>query len=270
MREHHKAALKNQTVSKQNEWKCIASSAELIADLSISFPVDPRNTPPILDVSDPSTTSHLPIHQEALNPGANTSADVDFFLSHASGPVQPRFEPTEYPLIEEPLEPPLYEDSPEDLLDLHKDHVDNPEHEDDISAYAGPFHSEPSEDELDPFVVESDISMPSTSVIQRGPDHLLVIYVIVAWLHMQFSLLRITCNALLVFLACLLTLLILGIQPPFITLHSATQTLGIDPQIILLSVCPNCRDIFPLASSKYVQDECTTCKTPLFLSNQTK
>jgi hypothetical protein len=79
--------LKNQTVSKQNEWKRIASSAELIADLSISFPVDPHNTPPVLDVSDPSTTSHLPIHQEVLNPSANTSADVDFFLSHVSGPI---------------------------------------------------------------------------------------------------------------------------------------------------------------------------------------
>jgi hypothetical protein len=173
-------------------------------------------------------------------------------------------------LIEEPLEPLLYEDGPEDLLDLCEDHADNPEHEDNISAYAGPFHSKPSKDKLDPFVVKSDISMPSTSVIQRGPDHLLVIYMIVAWLHMQFSLLCVACNALLACLAHLLTFLIPDIRPPFIMLHSTTRTLGIDPQIILLSVCPNCRDVFPSASSKYVQDECTACKTPLFLSDQTK
>jgi hypothetical protein len=136
--------------------------------------------------------------------------------------------------------PPLYEDGPEDLLDLHKDQVDNSGHEDNISTYAGPFHSEPNEDEPDPFVVESDNSMPPMSGIQREPDHLLVIYAIVAWLHMQFSLPRVACNALLAFLARLLTFFIPGTQLPFITLHSTTHTLGIDPRIHLLAVCPNC------------------------------
>jgi hypothetical protein len=221
-------------------------------------------------LSDPSTTSLSPIHQEALNPSANPSADIDFFLSHVSGPVQPRFEPTEYPLIEELPEPPRYEDGPEDLLDLREDQADNPGHEDNISTYAGPFHSEPSEDEPDPFVVESNDPMLSASGIQREPDHLLVIYAIVAWLHMQFSLPRVACNALLAFLARLLTFLIPGAQVPFVTLQSATRTLGIDPRIQLLSVCPNCRDVFPSASSKYMLDECAACKTPLFLSDQTK
>jgi len=175
-----KAVLKNQTVSKQNEWKRMASSTELIADSSLSrFPIDSHNTPPVLHLTDPSTALHSPIQQEVLIPGANTSADIDFFLSHVSGPIQPRFELTEYPLIEE-----LYEDGPEDLLDLHEDPADIPVHKDDISTYAGPFHSEPNEDEPDPFVVESDNSMPPMSGIQREPDHLLVIYAIVAWLHM--------------------------------------------------------------------------------------
>jgi hypothetical protein len=239
MRKHHQAELKNQMVSKQNEWKHLASSVEPIAD-SCRFPVYSHNTPPVLHLTDPSTASCSPIQQEVLSPSANTSADINFFLSHVSGPIQPHFEPTEYPLIEEPLEPPLYEDGPEDLLDLREDQADNPEHEDDISAYASPFHSKPCEDEPDPFVVEFDNSMPSTSGIQREPDHLLVIYAIVAWLHVQFSLPCVACNALLAFLARLLTFLIPGIQPPFITLHSATRTLGVDPQIILLSVCPNC------------------------------
>jgi hypothetical protein len=126
-----------------------------------------------------------------------------------SGPIQLHFEPTEYPLIEEPPEPPLYEDSLEDLLDLRKDQADNPEHEDDISAYAGPFHSEPSEDEPDPFVVKFDNSILSTSGIQREPDHLLVIYAIVAWLHMQFLLPHVACNVLLAFLAHLHLLMFL-------------------------------------------------------------
>jgi len=96
--------------------------------------------------------------------------------------------------------------------------VDNPGHKDDISTYAGPFHSKPSEDEPDPFVVESNDPMLSTSGIQRELDHLLVIYAIVTWLHMQFSLLCIACNALLAFLAHLLMFLIPGAQVPFVTL----------------------------------------------------
>jgi hypothetical protein len=231
----------------------MASSAELIADSSLSrFPIDSHNIPPVLHLTDPSTALHLPIQQEALIPGTNTSADIDFFLSHVSGPVQPHFEPTEYPLIEE-----LYEDGPEDLLDLHEDPADIPVHKDHISAHAGPFHSEPNEDEPDPFVVESNNSMPPMSSIQREPDHLLVIYAIVAWLHMQFSLPHVACNALLMFLACLLMFLVPGIHLPFVTLQSATCTLGIDPRIHLLAVCPNCRDVFPSATSKYMQDECT-------------
>jgi hypothetical protein len=62
-------------------------------------------------------------------------------------------------LIEEPLEPPLYEDSLEDLLDLCEDLADIPVHKDDISTYIGPFYSKPNKDEPDPFVVKSDNSM---------------------------------------------------------------------------------------------------------------
>ncbi len=194
----------------------------------------------------------------------------NIFLSHVLGPIQQCFKPTESPFIKELPEPLLYIDGQEDLLDLCEDQADNPVHEDDISAYAGPFHSKPNEDEPDPFMVESNNSMPPMSGIQREPDHLLIIYAIVAWLHMQFLLLYIACNTLLMFLACLLTFLIPGTQLPFVTLHSTTHTLSIDPQIHLLAVCPNCQDIFPLASSKYMQDGCAACKTPLFLSNQTK
>jgi hypothetical protein len=189
----------------------MASSAELIADSSLSrFSIDSCNTPPVLHLTNPSTALHLPIQQEALIPSANTSTDIDFFLSHVSGPIQLHFEPTKYLLIEEPLEPPLYEDSLEDLLDLCENLADIPVYEDDISTYVGPFHSNPNKDEPDPFVVKSDNSMPTMSGIQREPDHLLVIYTIVTWLHMQFSLLHVICNALLTFLACLLMFLILG------------------------------------------------------------
>jgi hypothetical protein len=253
----------------------LALSAKLIVWLSSHrFPIYSYDTPPVLDVTDPSTSLHSPIQQDALNSGANTSADIGFF-SHVPdyvhlGPVQQGFKPIESPLNKELLELPHYKDRPEDLLNLHKDPTDNPRHEDNVSAYTGPFHSEPTEDKPDPFMVKCDKSELSVDGIQSVPDHLLVIYMIVAWLHMQFSLPCVACNALLAFLACLLMFLVPGIQPPFVTLHSATHTLGVDPRIHLLAICPNCRDVFPSAGSKYMQDECTTCKTPLFLSDQMK
>ena len=72
MWKHCQAELKNQTVSEQNEWKCLASSAEPIADWC-RFPIYSHNTPPVLHLTDPSTTSCSPIQQEVLNSGANTS-----------------------------------------------------------------------------------------------------------------------------------------------------------------------------------------------------
>jgi hypothetical protein len=74
----------------------------------------------------------------------------------------------------------------------------------------------------------------------------------------------------LAIMAYLITFLIPGITPPFRTLQSATRTLGVDPPIELLAVCPTCRDVFPSANSKHMQDMCPMCNTPLFLADHTK
>ncbi len=147
LQKHCRAGLKNQTASKQIEWTCIASNAEPIADLSSCR----HDMPPVLDVTDPSTTLHLPTQQEVLNPGVNTSTDIDIFPSHAPdyvhpGPILQGFKPNESPFINELPELPHYREG-EDLLDLYKDPVENLGHKDDISTYTGPFHSEPNEDE---------------------------------------------------------------------------------------------------------------------------
>src|SRR6266851_10400877 len=71
-------------------------------------------------------------------------------------------------------------------------------------------------------------------------------------------------------IACLIMFLVPGITPLFCTLQSTTCTLGVDLAIELLVVCPTCQDVFPSANSKHMQDICTVCNTPLFLSDQTK
>jgi len=136
-------------------------------------------------------------------------------------------------------------------------------------VFPGPLVSDADEDFPDPFVVEYDCG-PHTPNRQEVPHYLLVIYAIVSWLHLQFNLPRVACNALLAFLARLLTFLNPGITPPFITLHSATRTLSVDSRIQWLAVCPKCRDVYPSTLSKYAQDTYTNCQIPLFLPDHTR
>ena len=83
--------------------------------------------------------------------------------------------------------------------------------------FPSPPISDADKDSPDPFVVEygCETHMPNW---QEVPHYLLVIYVIVSWLHLQFNLSCIVCNALLAVLAHLLTFLNLGIMLPFIML----------------------------------------------------
>ena len=145
--------------------------------------------------------------------------------------------------------------------------VDIPEYEENlVNAHPLPF--EPSEDDPNPFRVEQ--TSHNMANIQHIPHHLLVIYVVVSWLHLRFALPRIACNALLVILASFLSFLDPTLITPFITLQSVTRTLGLDPAIQLLPICPKCLDVYPSTGSKFVQDMCTTCKVALFRSDQTK
>jgi len=128
-----------------------------------------------------------------------------------------------------------------------------------------------NEDTPNPFVVEHDGSARQRiPTAQQIPGYLLAIHATVTWLHLQFNLPCITCNALLAIITSLIMFLVPGIMPPFCTLQSATHTLGVDPPIKLLAMCPTCWDVFPSANSKHMQDMCTACNTPLFLSDHTE
>ncbi|KAG1852439.1 hypothetical protein DFJ58DRAFT_885236 [Suillus subalutaceus] len=101
------------------------------------------------------------------------------------------------------------------------------------------------------------------------PHHLLVIYALVSWLHLQFHLPRVTCNALLAILACILLSIAPAINTPFITLQSSNRVLGVDKTIYTLPVCPSCRKVFPPAGSVHTVDTCPICLDDLFLSEHT-
>ena len=213
-----------------------------------------------------------------LETSARPCMDLDVIDSDASydnclvpDPLEPPFNQTNNNLIEEAQEDlacqgtynqEYFHDEDAQLGGEHLDYGDA------TSNVATPPY-EPTEDDPDPFLVNQHPLVPSNVNISDIPGHLLVIYTMVCWLHMQFHLPRIACNAVLAILACLVEALNPLLPLPFITLSSVTRTLAVDPSIQLLPVCPNCRDVFPSAASQHMQDACTSCNIPLFLPNHT-
>jgi hypothetical protein len=133
-------------------------------------------------------------------------------------------------------------DGYQDTLDYHEDNqdLDAPDYNNKdtgVCLQAPPL--EPFKDDPDPFVVEHKQRHNSPNS-QDIPRYLLVIYATVSWLHLQFYLPHVVCNVMLAILVCLLTFLNPETMLPFITLVSATWSLGVDSHIKLLTVCPNC------------------------------
>jgi hypothetical protein len=121
------------------------------------------------------------------------------------------------------------------------------------------------EDNPDPFVAESQ-RQPSADLRESEvPEHLLVVYTMVSWLHFQFHVPYVACSAILAFLVLLFRYFNLAIVPPFVTLQSATRALGVNPKVELLAVCPKCRCVYPSSGSIHMQEKCTRCDAPLFL-----
>jgi hypothetical protein len=127
-----------------------------------------------------------------------------------------------------------------------------------------------NEDDPDPFLTEEPLNLHDDKDFTEVPPHLLTIYALVSWLHLQFHLPRVACNALLTIFACLLISLSPAIDTPFITLQSSNRVLGVDKFTYVLPVCPICRDVYPPAGSTHLQDTCTSCGIDLFLPDQTK
>ncbi|KAG2351109.1 hypothetical protein BDR07DRAFT_1502581, partial [Suillus spraguei] len=129
--------------------------------------------------------------------------------------------------------------------------------------------AQPAEDDTDPFFIVDGLCAENTTDLMHLPGHLVSIYAVVSWLHLQFHLPKVACNALLAIFACILLTLSPNIEPPFVTLQSSNRVLGVDKPIYTLPVCPSCRDVFPPACSLQSHDQCTLCNEDLFLPDKT-
>lgn len=157
-------------------------------------------------------------------------------------------------------------DDEEEIQDFDGDGCfDGPDEEDDRA----PIQTEPGEDDPDPFLPDDDYFSEDHMDLSHLPHHLLVIYALVSWLHLQFHLPRVACNALLAILTCILLSIAPTIETPFITLQSSNRVLGVDKTIYTLPVCPSCREVFPPAGSPHTVDACPICLDDLFLPGHT-
>ncbi|KAG1886831.1 uncharacterized protein F5891DRAFT_922731, partial [Suillus fuscotomentosus] len=127
-----------------------------------------------------------------------------------------------------------------------------------------------NEDDPDPFIPDEGFSATNDRNLADVPPHLLTIYAVVSWLHLQFHLPRVACNALLTIFACILVALAPTIDVPFVTLQSSNRVLGVDTTIFTLPVCPTCRDVFPPAMSTKSHDTCKNCGVDIFLPGTTQ
>lgn len=167
-------------------------------------------------------------------------------------------------------EVPLLDENEDD--DLHQIDIDvDALDEDGDNEMMGPgVDLDVNEDDPDPFMLDEGFSSTDNSNLVDVPPHLITIYALVSWLHLQFHLPRVACNALLTIFGLILVYLSPAIEVPFVTLQSSNRVLGVDKDVLTLPVCPTCRDVFPPAMSTKCHDTCMTCAVDLFLLNTTK
>jgi hypothetical protein len=72
----------------------------------------------------------------------------------------------------------------------------------------------------DPFMVKETFHSDDHD-LSDTPPHILTVYMLVSWLHLQFHLPHVACNTILAILTCILVLLSPTIATPFTTLQSS-------------------------------------------------
>ncbi|KAG1747039.1 uncharacterized protein EDB91DRAFT_1079678 [Suillus paluster] len=256
--------------------------------------------PPLsLDVEfhDPPHISDSTVEQEMLDFGFLTGKDLDIMTHGRALPnLRPNFHSLEalltavdhfdgyntataaggQPLTAHeahclPINPKWCGSSGRDDLDVNID-VDAifDDQDDDEDHSITTLNTGPDEDEPNPFIVEEVLDLKDNRDLTDIPPHLLTIYMVVSWLHLQFHLPRVACNALLTIFACILILLLPAIKTSFITLQSSNRVLGVDKSAYTLPVCPICRDVYSPGGSPQSHDMCITCNVSLFLPDLMK
>lgn len=124
-----------------------------------------------------------------------------------------------------------------------------------------------AENTLDPFFREPEKQDTCSRTLRspvKGPLHrgLLLLYMLVAWLHLQFHLPFRACNVVLGVIPLIIRAFGATVGPSLSTLTSVLDSMELEPQVRILPVCPSCLEVFPDSDS--TPSICPLCNTFIF------
>lgn len=128
-------------------------------------------------------------------------------------------------------------------------------------------HLDCDENNPDPFYSPS-VDCPTRQIRTSNDAHrhpaIRLLYVLVAWLHTHFHLPFAACQAVLIVVVHILSLATtpLDTGETYRTLPSVLNHLGVDPEFVVLPVCPGCLEVYP--ASAPVSEPCARCQSPIF------
>ncbi|KAL4078647.1 hypothetical protein V8B97DRAFT_2021036 [Scleroderma yunnanense] len=236
--------------------------------LAHPYPTRGPILPHVFDFPDPLEMSPSAVKQQMLNHGMLTPEDINLQLY---GNELPNLGPN-FHSPEALLDTIDYYDTynavtaaDEEIPDVDFDIEDHTDFPNTINLL------EQLEDDPDPFQVDDNSrSCINFKYLSAQPTYLLIIYMMMTWLHLQWHLPHAACNAVLSILSCLLFTLCPTLLAPFVTLPLAMKVLGLNLQTHKLPCWPSCHEVYLPAGSLHMQDECIMCKILLFLPDQTK
>lgn len=128
---------------------------------------------------------------------------------------------------------------------------------------------EPSEDFPDPFHTAHEERATPLLTLDSTPTPLYLLYILVSWLHTQFHLPFLACNAVLTVVFFILQtagVLLHPEMPLYYTLGTVLSHTGVEPTFTVLPVCPTCLEVYPITTAQDLA--CTVCGSPLFRSRR--
>lgn len=126
-----------------------------------------------------------------------------------------------------------------------------------------------AENSPDPFAQEANEQpqYPSRSTA-RGPVHhgLSILYMLVAWLHLQFHLPFRACNVILSVVPLIARAFGATVPAALTTLNGVLNAMDLEPNVRVYPVCPRCKEVYPEGDS--TPSICVLCSTFMFKESQ--
>jgi hypothetical protein len=126
-------------------------------------------------------------------------------------------------------------------------------------------HAENTPDPFQKTDYSDPLAMPSIEDVHPNPG-IYLLYMLVAWLHLQFHLPFRACTAVMnVFIMILKAFGMTVMPPPITSLPRILNKLDVEPTFDILPVCASCLEVYPAGNG--TPSTCTRCNNFIFKSS---